>query len=1054
MRLRPLSLVLSLLCLVGVSAEETAPAAAVASEPAAAPATAPEPTAEQLKALLPAVPTLSERQGGLWWDDGKGSSYRIVALDDKGQARLEAEIGQVAVPRKLIADGRTDALTALPKLVAQAQAGKATEAAYTLAEGIMTGIHLRSPEVLVLSEGVLRKVPAPTIGRGAEITRLEQLIGEGRKALDASPFDALGRKTIADILRRLPLSDEAEKFEVDEVLPSFARRVVRGGWLMQTFKSDPWVGKVDQALDAAETLAPVTLFEGAGLRLAEVKNAFGEGGWVLSTPSRLSYARPHAAAMYAQNAKELNLTVVIDLPPGADPVSDGAKALGARVFQGSRPLATWTRDGGLHSDEAQWRAAVPDHGPKVDDNVAKGFLPPHLVITDLDGDVHLMVTAHGVLAPPRDGGQAEAERFLKDAAKALPDAPHLDLVGEYLFYYVYDSPDTRFPTLIGNKLVKGDIHQTANQTLASTTAGMCRGDCDDLAELYQAIAEQQGRTAHIITLPSHAALAFAEKRDDGWHTFILQTGQPRQFVADDLPESLRKAYLSFDESDNFDPNGLGLLLRFSGENTRGPWRLSWRIFAEPKYAETMIDVQKDWHYSTYQRGIHKMLDLIKSGDDDTANYRELSGLYGFTGQYPLAAKYHEQALARTDDAESRLYASSELIGHLFEADRDADARAVALQLLDDQLPKMQKQLGQRQVQFGFQLANVLINGKAYDLASRAIKETLLEDMSKQIESVGQWLASPQFNQRRWEAAEQLRRLQQMYVGTGLQLLAGAGPEALPGDAILQKVVRNAQDWLNQVAFHDIDEDEDVLSRYATAGTFYAAVLGEERLLSMLASAELPAKAERTHAERVGGLAQVNLDLPWIKLSVPFWLGRLQQRFEREKDTIDKPSAIALGRNVAASYAHAGTLGFEAPFLDYEAHIGALITALLAQDEPALRERLRHVKEKDDKRLRDDTAQWLGDVARFLPMDWYQTVMKCWIEEVDYKPKYFWIAWRAALTKAPAHALYVAKLAAERFSDDPAFAEEYAFMRTVLEQPAAKQRTDAPLPKPVTVEPHQ
>jgi len=183
MRLRPLSLVLSLLCLVGVSAEETAPAAAVASEPAAAPATAPEPTAEQLKALLPAVPTLSERQGGLWWDDGKGSSYRIVALDDKGQARLEAEIGQVAVPRKLIADGRTDALTALPKLVAQAQAGKATEAAYTLAEGIMTGIHLRSPEVLVLSEGVLRKVPAPTIGRGAEITRLEQLIGEGRKAL-------------------------------------------------------------------------------------------------------------------------------------------------------------------------------------------------------------------------------------------------------------------------------------------------------------------------------------------------------------------------------------------------------------------------------------------------------------------------------------------------------------------------------------------------------------------------------------------------------------------------------------------------------------------------------------------------------------------------------------------------------------------------------------------------------------------------------------------------------------------------------------------------------
>ena len=194
-------------------------------------------------------------------------------------------------------------------------------------------------------------------------------------------------------------------------------------------------------------------------------------------------------------------------------------------------------------------------------------------------------------------------------------------------------------------------------------------------------------------------------------------------------------------------------------------------------------------------------------------------------------------------------------------------------------------------------------------------------------------------------------------------------------------------------------------------------------------------------------------LPWIKLSVPFWLNALERRFEREKETIDKPAAIAIGQQIAASFAQVKELGFAATFLEHEEHIGGLITALLAQDEKALRERLRFVKEKDDKRLRDDTAQWLGDVARFLPMDWYQTVLKCWVDEVDYKPKYFWIAWRAALNKAPKHALLVAKFAAERFTDDPTFAEEYAFMRTVLEQPAAKERTDAPLPKPVTVEPH-
>jgi hypothetical protein len=1051
MRLRPLPIVLSLALAAGLVAEETAPA--TTGEPPVAGVATVEP-AGALKSALPDAPSLVEREGGLWWDDGKGSAYHVVAVDDKGQATLDTEVGPVAVPRKLLAENRVDALGALPKLVAQAQAGQAKGPAFALAEGIMTGIHLRSPEVLVLPEGVLRKAPVMPLDRAGDTKRLEELVAATRKALAEAPYDALGRKSVADILRRLPLADDAETFEVDEVLPSFARRVVRGGWLAGVFKGDPLVGRFDAILDAAEKVEPVSLFEGAGLRLAEVKNAFGEGGWVLSTPNRTSYARPHPLPMYAWNAKELNLTVVVDLPAGADPMVDGAKAVGARLFQGGKAIAGWTRDGGFACDEARWRLAVPDHGDRVDENAVKGFLPPHLVIADLDGDLHLLVTRHGVLAPPRDGGATEAERFLKDAAKSLPDAAHLDLVGEHLFYYVYDSPDTRHPTLIGNKLVKGDIHQTAQQTLATTTGGICRGDCDDLSELYQAITEHQGRTAHIITLPSHAALAFAEQRDDGWHTFILQTGQPREFTAQTLPESLRKAYLSFDESDNFDPNGLGLLLRFSGENTRGPWRLSWRIFAEPAYAETMIDVQKDWHFSTYQRGIHKMLELIKGGDDDTANYRELSGLYSFTGQYPLAVEYHGKALERTAEPESRLYATVELIGHLFEAERGLEARALATTLLDEQLPALQEELGQRTMQLGFQLANVLINGESYELAGRVVAETLLDELSKQIESVGQWLASPQFNARRWEAAEQLRRMQQMYVGTALQLLEGAGPDALPADETLQRMVSDAQSWLNRVAFHDVDEDEDVLARYASAGSFYAALLGEERLLAMLDAAKLPEPGdERAHAKRVGGLAQVGLDLPWIKLSVPFWLGRLERRFARKEETLDKPAAIAAGARLAEAYARAEELGLAAPFLDYQAHIGGVITALIAEDEPALRARLRHVKEKDDKRLRDDTAQWLGDCARFLPMEWYGKVLAAWVEELDYKPKYFWIAWRAALNKAPEHALAVAKLAAERFADDPAFAEEYAFMRTVLEQPAAKDRTDAPAPQPVVIETH-
>ena len=88
----------------------------------------------------------------------------------------------------------------------------------------------------------------------------------------------------------------------------------------------------------------------------------------------------------------------------------------------------------------------------------------------------------------------------------------------------------------------------------------------------------------------------------------MQTGPTHEFIDEELPESLRKAYTSFDASETFDPNGLGLLLRFSGENTRSSWRLSYRIFAEKEYADAMIAVQKDWHYQTYLQGINTIAD--------------------------------------------------------------------------------------------------------------------------------------------------------------------------------------------------------------------------------------------------------------------------------------------------------------------------------------------------------------------------------------------------------------------------------------------------------------
>ncbi|MBA3845702.1 MAG: hypothetical protein H0X45_03530, partial [Planctomycetes bacterium] len=1018
-----------------------------------APAKAPDPVAE-LKAALPDTPAVVERDGGLWWQVGGIGGLKLVGHAD-GNPQVETEVGLVAVTRKLLADGRSEPLAALPGLVARAKADGVTggDAVLTLAEGVMTGFHLKvgdlaKPDAVVLPEATLKKSDVPEADRGAEIERVRAGAEALAAALASSGLDPLAIKAVGDVLGRLSQADTFRKYEPDEVWPSFARRVIRHGWL-DALGSDAAViaaaTELEAAVAAAETAQPTTLFAGAGgARLAEVKDAFKRGGWILTTPTRAAYTRPLPQPMYLWGGNA-NLSLVTQLKPGADPLAGASDAAAVKLFQGATPIAWWSAESGFAHDEAAWRKALPERPAASEGGLVSGFLPPHVLLVDLDGDVRRLITAHGAVETLADGAAAASSQFIAQAAKALPDAAHLDLVGEYLFYYVYDSPDSRSPLVIGNKLTKGDIHQTCEQTLSTACGGMLRGDCDDLSELYQGIAEAQGRTAHIITLPSHAAVAFAEQDDEQqWHVFVLQTGQPLEFVDATLPGALTKTYSSFDEADTFDPNGLGLLLRFSGENTRSSWRLSWRIFAEPAYAQTMIDVQKDWHYQTYQRGIAKMLKLIADGDDDTANYRELSGLYSFTGQYAKSADYHQQAIDRTPDAESKLYSSVELVQHLFDADDAAKAREVASDILDQQLPALSGGLGPRALQLGMQLANTLVHGEAWDLALRALDDTATQQMTEQITQVAGWLDSNRFNPRQWESAIPLRRMQQEFVGTAIQIIDGMGTDALPENESLRNLVGAVQQWLSKIAFRDIDEPEDNLVRYASAGAFYAAILGSDELNAMLEPVALPTSVERDHAARVDGLAQVRLDLPWIKLSVPYWTIQLTGKFDRGEKELDLPQALKLGARLAEADAACRALGWENPFMNHQAHIGALITALIGEDEASVRRLLTLVKEKNDKRLRDDTAQWLGDVARFTADAWYPRVIGLWEEIVDYKPKWYWIAWRAALNHAPHKALMVAERAAKRFADDPAFTEEYQFMKLVFAETADEPKADTPI----------
>lgn len=1009
-----------------------------------------ETAAADLLKSLPPVSSLVEREGkALWTAEDPTLAYQVMATDKDGNALIATDLGQLTVARKLLVDNRTDAIAALPALIAHAKGAQLTADGLLLREGILTGLHLFSAQTLVLTEGVLKRqdIPAATELHAGERTTVAEAATVLEKALATSVFDEPGRRSLIDVLQKLPKSDGNE--QVDEVTPAFARRLVRGGWLRKLMPEQAaGVTALEKAINEAERFRPVTLYEGTGLKLAEVSDAFSRSNrWILTTPSRVAYVQPHEEPLYYWALGEPGPTLAVDLQPGSDPTAVNDQVVGVRLFQGPTLLAAWSKDAGFQAKTDIWRQAYPGKPHKgVDPNSITDVMPPHIVLTGLNGDIVRLYTAHGVMHPPKDGTTKEAERFLAEAAKSLPDPAHLDLIGQYILAYVYDSPDSRFPFLVGNRQVKSDIHQTAIQTLATATCGMIRGDCDDLSELYQAIAERQGRTAHVISLPQHAAVAFAEKKEDGnWHTYLLQTGPALQFSDPKLQVALEKLYKSFDEGDTFDPNGLGLLLRFSGENTRGPWRLSYRIFSEPEYAKIMIDVQRDWHYQTYQRGIAKMKKLIADGDDDNANYRELSGLYSFTGQYDLAVEYHRKAIDLTNDPENRLSLTVELVQHLFDAKQDQPARTATLDILDQQLPKLKKdpafkdRIAATQAQIGLQLAGALVHGKAYDLALRALKDTQLDDMAAKITQVGEWLNSPKFNQRVWDNAPQLlgmRRLFLMYSGIAVEVLDGIPQDELTTNPDLQLLARSLQDWLTSIAFHDIDEPEDALSRYSIAGRFYTAMLGEDNLMKLIDSVELPKKNERDHAKRIGGLAQLQLDLPYVKLSVPFWSSQLMQLFERERTTLDKKQVATLAKQVEISYDASKALGLEHNLFERNLHLVQVINAMIAQDDNQLRERLKWVKEKDDKRLRDDTAQWLGDVARFVPLDWYQQVIQIWKDELNYKPKYYWIAWRAALNNAPQHALKVGEFAKNEFKDDLSFTEEYDFMKALFAQPGA------------------
>ncbi len=1001
-----------------------------------------------LREAFPNSPSIKQREAGVFWRIAEQSELPVFRAREADWVEIETELGRLRADWNLVALGEAEVLADIVPILSRAKREGLDPNGFHLSQDELLGVKLQGNSLLVTREGVALAVDPVGLlerSRNAHDSALSQLraaIDALVEALPAGTLDLGGRLAAVDILQQLDKTDAQEDF--DFVLPSYARRLVRTGWLSHLDAPVELAQTLESAVREAERLLPQSVYQGDGVRVADLSSALGQRVSTLSTPERAAYSRPAAKPAYYTRE---SVRLVVRVPRDADPLREANRFTRVEVFAGPRRIASWSESEGFWSDALVWRLGFPVNGEDVEPDALGDALPPHVLAVQPNGDVMALFTRHGALRPAKSGDPEDAERFYAEVTLALPDAAHLDLIGQYLLVYAYDSPDSRKPALIGTRQVSGDIHQTATETLDTQTGGMYRGDCDDLSELYQVIAQRQGHNAHLIGLPAHAALAWAEPSDEGWRTYVLQTGQPLAFWAETLPESLERVYRSFGVGQVFDLTKLEILLRFSGENTRSSWYLSHRIFSDVNYATRMVDIQRDWHFQTYQRAIGKVLGLIEDGDDDAANYNELAGLYRYTGQYTLAADSLVHALERTDSLETRVSMSLDRMQSLFEANRVEDAGELAEYIRKELIPELDREHGTVLLEPRMSLVDSLQSEKrdlktALDLLANEV----LPRVDPVVASLGEWLHSEAYDAELFESQQERLRYQlRWFASSAVGLISETGETSLEEHPDRERVSEAVWAWLRDVAFFDVEVSESPLLGYATLGRYYQALMSEEAFEERLRAALPPTDPNRDHTLRASDDAYVDLDFRWISISPPFWMYRLAALFSREHTTVDADRVAFLARRLEESREQARRLGYDHVSFENSSRIGELIGALVARDIETLRRIFRQDNVRNDRRIRLEVSSWVATAARFIPLDDYAELIDVWREEVNYKPMYFWIAWTAALTGATDHALLVAGLAANQFEDDPAFLEEYEFMKRRFKPSADPPSVGKPKP---------
>ncbi|MBN1809559.1 MAG: hypothetical protein JW909_10870 [Planctomycetes bacterium] len=695
-------------------------------------------------------------------------------------------------------------------------------------------------------------------------------------------------------------------------------------------------------------------------------------------------------------------------------------------------VAAWeAKEGKFSADDELWalgaRCVTNEGRVPAHFGSAEWRMPPHAVLLDANGDTKALITEHGRLDIPDFSAVESAairnnkqDDFMDRCAKVLATPGELHMFYKYCVVYTLDSPVDNRPGLLGSSRHQGDIHQDYHQFLDRKISGKFIGDCDDIAEVYQTITKKQDRISYVLGVPQHATCGWVERQGDGKYAmYFVDTGPPREFVGDNIPATVERGLRSYETDDTmlFDPNSVEFLFRFAGEATRTRYYLSTRMFEDPEYAVTMIEVQSNWHFHVYLTGIKTMAKMLET-DKDPANCFEIASLYGRVREIDKALQWLKEGIDRLpeDDMLSRVNHNLRYADFYMNR-RDDDKARESLDRLAEMLKSIPDNPAERQRYMRTRIAAAMM----YTMLDRPWKawEVIkgdIEAMQKNNalpESLGGATIGVYYQMKKLEregrnssdaekaVTEELKKLVETYVGTGL--------------------------------FKNDDSFTGILQKYAHVAVYYAAELGDDKVREeLLKVGPYPAR-HKDHTVRAGNREE---DWAWIRLSIGAYDRYVDMDLDPKKDRAEqKPEqAVAMiqGAVRAAQYVTANRIGSLAS-QEYVL-MGMLIQrAAILKDWAQLASTLETVQKSGSARLHHLAAGTLGHASLFItPQDFRNHVMTLYVQYIKPRPHYFELVYAAYDVRSYDNAMIAAEVAKKEFPQYAEMRQEANYLKKLIE----------------------